>query len=94
MYGYLDLNKDKIKKSVVSKLNAIGYEVNEGTSVRCIQEIIKTIQKDNRLMIDGCIGVNTMFVLGYSLKEINKMLKIRKHIDGLSYDYPIWLLWI
>jgi murein L,D-transpeptidase YcbB/YkuD len=92
MSSYLNLNKDKIKKSVVCKLSTLGYKVDEDTSVRDIQEIVKMIQRDNGLMIDGCIGRRTMPLLGYSGDEIRKMLKLPKNTNGSSYDYPIWLL--
>lgn len=93
MFGYLDLNKDKIKNSVISRLQILGYEVNDDTSVRKIQEIIKVIQRDNGLMIDGCIGRRTMPLLGYSNDEIRKMLKLPKNMNYSSYDdYPHWLL--
>lgn len=92
MSSYLNLNKDKIKKSVVSKLIILGYKVNENTSIRSIQEIVKIIQRDNGLMIDGYIGRRTMPLLGYSGDEIRKMLKLPKNINDSSYDYQTWLL--
>ena len=92
MSSYLDLNKDKIKKSVVSKLITLGYKVDENTSIRNIQEIVKIIQRDNGLMIDGCIGRRTMPLLGYSRDEIRKMLRLPKNTDSSSYNYPTWLL--
>lgn len=92
MSSYLDLNKDKIKKSVISKIQTLGYEVDDNTSIRKIQEIIKAIQRDNNLMIDGCIGRRTMPLLGYSDKEIRKMLKLPKNMNDSSYEYPHWLL--
>lgn len=92
MSSYLDLNKNKIKKSVVSKLIALGYKVDDDTPIRKIQEIIKVIQRDNNLMIDGCIGRRTMSLLGYSDKEIRKMLKLHKNMNDSSYNYPYWLL--
>lgn len=92
MSSYLNLYKDKIKKSVVSKLVTLGYEVNDDTSIRKIQEIVKIIQRDNGLMIDGCIGRRTMPLLGYSDEEIRKMLKIPKFTNGSSYYYPFWFL--
>jgi murein L,D-transpeptidase YcbB/YkuD len=91
MPGYLDLNKDKIKNSVVSKLNELGYHVDKNTSIRKIQEIIKVIQRDNGLMIDGLIGVRTMPLLGYKAEEIRKMLKTPRNHS--SYNYPTWLLY-
>lgn len=91
MSSYLNLNKDKIKKSVVCKLSALGYKVDEDTPVRYIQEIVKIIQRDNGLMIDGCIGRRTMPLLGYSGDEIRKMLKLHKNTNS-SYCYPTWLL--
>lgn len=90
MSNYLDLNKKKIKESVVSKLNMLGYQVNIDTPIRKIQEIVKVIQRDNGLMIDGCIGRRTMPLLGYSCNEIRKMLKIPRYT---SYHYPRWLLY-
>lgn len=92
MSSYLNLNKDKVKNSVVSKLNAIGYKVDENTPVRYIQEIVKAIQRDNGLMIDGCIGRRTMPLLGYSGDEIRKMLKLPKNTNSSSCWYPIWFL--
>ena len=92
MSSYLDLNKDKIKKSVISKLQALGYRVDNDISVRKIQEIIKMIQRDNGLMIDGYIGIKTMPLLGYSYDEIRKMLKIPKYRNNSNYYYPFWLL--
>lgn len=92
MSSYLNLNKDKIKKSVVSKLIILGYKVDENTSIRSIQEIVKIIQRDNGLMIDGYIGRRTMPLLGYSGDEIRKMLKLPKNINDSSYDYQTWLL--
>lgn len=92
MSGYLDLNKNKIKNSVISKLKILGYKVDDDISIRKIQEIIKAIQRDNGLMIDGCIGRRTMPLLGYSDKEIRKMLKPPKNMNDSSYDYPHWLL--
>ena len=92
MSSYLNLNKDKIKKSVVSKLITLGYKVDENTSIRNIQEIVKIIQRDNGLMIDGCIGRRTMPLLGYSGDEIRKMLKLPKNTNSSSCWYPIWLL--
>ena len=92
MSSYLNLNKDKIKKSVVSKLIILGYKVDENTSIRSIQEIVKAIQRDNGLMIDGCIGRRTMPLLGYSGDEIRKMLKLPKNTNSSSCWYPIWFL--
>lgn len=90
MSSYLNLNKDEIKKSVVCKLIALGYKVDEETSVRDIQEIVKIIQRDNGLMIDGCIGRRTMPLLGYGEYEIRKMLKRPKNINSSFCSYPIW----
>jgi len=96
MYSCLDLSKDKIRKSVISKLKALGYEVYDGTpvwmTIRKIQEIIKVIQRCNGLMIDGCIGRRTMPLLGYSGDEIRKMLKLPEHNNTSSCYYPFWLL--
>lgn len=92
MSGYLDLNKDKIKNSVISKLKILGYKVDNDISIRKIQEIIKAIQRDNGLMIDGCIGRRTMPLLGYSNDEIRKLLKIPKYKNNSNYYYPFWLL--
>ena len=92
MSSYLDLNKKNIKKSVVSKLNLMGYKVNEDTKNNIIQNIIKSIQKDHRLMIDGYIGVQTMPILGYTNNEIRKLLKLPKYRGNSSYEFPLWLL--
>lgn len=92
MSSYLDLNKDKIKNSVISKLKILGYKVDNDISIRKIQEIIKAIQRDNGLMIDGCIGRRTMPLLGYSNEEIRKMLKLPKYNNTSSCHYPFWLL--
>ncbi len=91
--NYLNLNKKSVRKSVVDKLNALGYQVDENTPIWRIQNIIMKIQKDNGLIIDGCIGVRTMAVLGYSWEETRKLLKIRRYRSESSYEYPTWLLW-
>ena len=97
MSNYLNLNKDKIKKNVVCKLSALGYKVDEETSVKDIQKIVKIIQRDNGLMIDGYIGRRTMPLLGYSGEEIRKMFKLSKNRifyygnPTWFYRYPIWL---
>ena len=92
MYSYLDLNKDKIKKSVVSKLNMLGYKVSDDTPIRIVQEIVKAIQRDNGLMIDGLIGRKTMPLIGYSSEEIRRMLKLPKCINHTPLYYPYWFL--
>ena len=79
MSNYLDLNKKKIKESVVSKLKTFGYEVDTNTPIRKIQEIIKVIQRDNGKMVDGLIGGATIGLL-YNYDEI---------IESLCCDYPI-----
>lgn len=97
MSNYLNLNKDKIKKNVVCKLSALGYKVDEKTSVKDIQKIVKIIQRDNGLMIDGLIGIRTALLLGYSGEEIRKMFKLSKNRNFYYvnqtwfYRYPIWL---
>ena len=92
--SYLDLNKNNIRKSVISKLKALGYKIDDGANIRDIQNIIKTIQRGNGLMIDGCIGRRTMPLLGYSTQEISKMLKISKRTNYRPICYPYWwLLW-
>lgn len=91
--NYLNLNKKSVRESVVRKLNTLGYIINEDTSIWRIRNIIMKIQKDNGLMIDGCIGVRTMAVLGYSWEETKRMLKIRRYRSDTYYEYPIWLLW-
>ena len=73
MSNYLDLNKKKIKESVVSKLKMLGYEVDINTPIRKIQEIIRVIQRDNNRMIDGLIGGNTIGLL-YNYDEIMELL--------------------
>lgn len=91
-FSCLNLDKDEVKKSVILKLNTLGYNVNDDTSISRIKNIIMKIQRDSGLMIDGCIGVRTMSVLGYSWEEIKKMLKIRKRNSSSTYTYPLWLL--
>ena len=91
--NYLNLNKKNVRKSVVDKLNTLGYKVTEDTPIWQIRNIIMKIQKDNGLMIDGCVGVRTMAVLGYSWEETKNMLKIRRYRSESFYGYPIWLLW-
>ena len=94
--NYLDLNKRSVRESVVSKLQALGYTVSADSSTTLIfkiQNIIKEIQRNNGLMIDGVIGVRTMPVLGYSLEETKKMLKIHSYKNISFYDYHILLLW-
>ena len=90
MSNHLNLNKDNIKKSVVSKLKMLGYKVNNDTAIWRIKDIIIAIQRDNGLMVDGLIGVKTMPLLGYGNDEISKMLKMSKHTYRLSYNYPSW----
>ena len=91
--NYLNLNKKSVRKSVVDKLNILGYTVNYATPIYKIKNIIMKIQHDSGLMIDGCIGVRTMAVLGYSWEETKRLLKIRRYRGGSSYEYPLWLLW-
>ena len=91
--NYLNLNKQHIRKSVVNKLNALGYQVDENTPVWVIKNIIMKIQHYSGLMIDGHVGVRTMTVLGYSWEEIRKMLKIPKYGSDWSAGYNFWLLW-
>lgn len=90
--NYLNLNKNSVRKSVVDKLNTLGYKVTKDTPILQIRNIIMKIQKDNGLMIDGCVGVRTMAVLGYSWQETKKMLKIRSYGNNSYYEYPFWLL--
>ena len=88
--NYLDLNKKHIRQSVIFKLRLLGYQIDDDISIRRIQDIVMKIQIDNGLIVDGYIGVRTMPLLGYSTKEIKKMLKIH---SGHSYYYPKWLLY-
>lgn len=77
MSSHLDLNKTEIKNSIIFKLQLLGFEVNEDTPIWKIKSIIRRIQKDCELMVDGLIGKETMSLLGYSDEEIKKMLKKR-----------------
>ena len=88
MYTYLNLNKRKIKMNVISKLKLLGYKVDDNATIRDIQEIIKALQRDNGLMIDGYIGIRTMPLLGYSSDEIRKMLKLPKPRGYSPYYRP------
>jgi uncharacterized protein YeeX (DUF496 family) len=88
--NYLDLNKKHIRQSVIYRLRLLGYQIDDGISIRRIQEIVMMVQRDNGLMMDGYIGVRTMHLLGYSAKEIKKMLKIS---SSRSSYYPQWLLY-
>ena len=102
MSTILNLNQKQIKKSVVSKLKALGYEVDDDTPIRQIRQIIKVIQYKNKVMADGIIGKQTMPLLGYSSDEMRKMLKLSKfkRTDDYhgkcpywGYPYPFWLFW-
>ena len=75
MSNHLDLNKTEIKNNVISKLQLLGFEVNENTPIWEIRLIIQVIQINGGLMADGFIGKETMPLLGYRSKDIKKMLK-------------------
>ena len=90
--NYLNIDKKSVRKSVISKLRLLGYQIDDDISIRCIRDIVMKIQRDNDLIMDGCIGERTMLLLGYSLKEIKKMLKLSSCHS--SYYYPQWLLYL
>ena len=72
MSNYLNLNNRKIRRSVISKLNSLGYKLDKSSSIRQIEEIIKTIQLNNGKKADGRIGGATIGLL-YSYDEMMEL---------------------
>ena len=93
MRTYLDLNKERIRRDVALRLQILGYEVDQNVGIRTIQAIIRKIQSENNLVADGYIGKCTIPLLGYSDKEIKRMLKISTHNEKeISFEGFIYLL--
>lgn len=91
--NYLNLSKESIRRNVVFKLIALGYDIEENVGTETIRAIVRKIQFDNGLIPDGLIGKNTMPLLGYNEEEIKKMLKIPDNTDKKSVlDIFIYLL--
>ena len=87
----LNLNKKRIRNSVISKLKELGYSISDNACHHEIITVVKKVQMENGLIVDGYIGEKTMRALGYSGAEICKMLKSARIYNTSTYQTPIWI---
>lgn len=77
---YLDLNKKENRESVAFRLMMMGYDITENAGIYTIQAIIRKIQHENGLVVDGLIREDTMRLLMYSDDFILKEVKMFDYI--------------
>lgn len=55
----LNLNKKSVRKKVITKLQKLGYKINDNATALETKTVIKELQLKNGVTADGCIGYKT-----------------------------------
>lgn len=94
--NHLDLNKKRVRKNVISKLNTLGYNISDDADIRKIRTIVREIQIKNGLIADGYIGDHTYRLLGYDMFEYNDMLRISNStkLDNIINNICCIVFWL
>ena len=59
----LNLNKKSIRKKVITRLQKLGYKINDNATALETRAVIKEFQFKNGIIADGYIGYNTEYKL-------------------------------